>query len=417
MGEVGSSERWSVVDRARRRRRRIERFLARRPAARALLSMPRTAGFVVRTLLRRVRATNPGPPVPTLTPALVAQVALDEAILALAMAPTRFPRRGDYERLSTELRDARALFETHGWLDAPLTYHRRPPPLTDPAFDGGRALGVPYERMLFPSGFAPRPEEPGSQEWAEHAANRTAVATVLRHEGEPRPWVVAIHGFGMGFPFMDLVGLHAVKMHRRLGLNVVLPVLPLHGPRRVTRVSGEQFLSFDLISTLHGLTQAVWDIRRIISWLRAQDAPAIGIYGVSLGGYVASLVAGVEAELGGVIAGIPVADLPTLIHTHSPAHLRLRSTEHAIIGGNAEPVLKVVSPLEFEPNVRFEHRFIFAGLGDRLARPMQAHLLWRHWDEPRIEWYAGNHVGYLWSRQVGAFVVEALERAGLVDAA
>jgi hypothetical protein len=212
---------------------------------------------------------------------------------------------------------------------------------------------------------------------------------------------------------MDFVGLDTAKLHRELGLNVALPVLPLHGPRKATPVSGEQFLSFDLMNTVHGITQAVWDIRRLLSWIRAQGATSIGLYGVSLGAYVVALLAGIEEGLDAVVAGIPVVDFPALFHEHSPVHIRARSIEHRIMGGVAEDVFKVVSPMSFEPKVPHDRRFVFAGYGDRLAFPEQARLLWEHWSKPRISWYSGNHVGYLWSGQVEKFLSESLAASGL----
>ena len=170
-------------------------------------------------------------PTPAISPGLIAQVALDEAILGMAMGPNRFPRRADYERVGAELAAARALFTARGWLDDPASYHRDPPPLTDPSTARGWAVGTGYERLLFPSGWLPHEEEPGFERWERYASNATATATLLRHPGGPRPWVVAIHGLAMGYPAADFVGLDAKLLHRELGLNVIMPVLPLHGPR------------------------------------------------------------------------------------------------------------------------------------------------------------------------------------------
>jgi hypothetical protein len=33
-----------------------------------------------------------------------------------------------------------------------------------------------------------------------------------------------------------------------------------------------------------------------------------------------------------------------------------------------------------------------AGLGDRLAPPEQAELLWEHWDRCAFHWFPGNHI-------------------------
>jgi hypothetical protein len=390
----------------------VERTLARRAPTRALVAVPRTARFMGTTAGRSLGGGVRDLPVPAVSPALAAQVAIDETILALAMGPNRFPRRSDYERVGAELAHARLLFETQGWLDDPASYHRTPPPLTDPAIDRGWALGQRYERLLFPSEWTPRPDEPGAERWASYEPNRTAVATVLRHRDRPRPWVVAIHGFAMGYPFMDFVGLHALHLHRDLGLNVVMPVLPLHGPRKITRMSGEAFLSFDLINTIHGLTQSVWDIRRTLGWVQAQGSPTVALYGISLGAYVASLLTGLVDGIDTVVAGVPVVDLPKMFRSQSPHHVRLRAVEHEILDGNAEIVHRVVSPLSFAPRVAADRRFIFAGLGDRMAPPSQAHALWRHWERPETFWYGGNHVGYLWSKQVTTFLNGCLAPVG-----
>ena len=387
-------------------------FLNRRALVRATRAVPRTLHFVGNALWRGEVAESL--PAPHLSIGLAAQVAMDEALLAIAMAPNRFPLPGDYGRVADELAGAEALFRDRGWVDDPASYHREPPALTDTDLTTSRgwALGQGYDRVSWDSGFTPHEGEPGSERWLGFAPNATATAALLRHPDPTRPWVVGVHGFCMGYPFMDFPGLHAPRLHHDLGMNVALPALPLHGPRRVTRVSGEPFLSFELMNAVHGLTQAVWDLRRLIGWIRLQGGTSITLFGVSLGGYTASLLAGIEPGLDGVLAGIPVADFPGLFHDHSPRHIRVRSIEHRIMGGTAECVYRVVSPLCFDPLVPEDRRYIFAGYGDRLATPGQARRLAEHWGNPKVSWYAGNHVGYIWSRQVTEFVEASLAEAG-----
>ena len=40
--------------------------------------------------------------------------------------------------------------------------------------------------------------------------------------------------------------------------------------------SGDGFLSGHALDTVHAEAQAMWDIRRLVSWIRAQGAPAVG---------------------------------------------------------------------------------------------------------------------------------------------
>ena len=387
-------------------------FLNRRALVRVTKAVPRTLHFVGNTLWRGEVAESL--PAPHLSVGLAAQVAIDEALLAVAMAPNRFPLPGEYSRVADELAEAEEQFARAGWIDDPSTYHRTPPTLLsdEVTTSHGWALGQGYDRIDWESGFAPHEGEPGSDRWMEFEPNKTATAALLRHGDVTRPWVIAVHGFCMGYPFMDFPGLHAGRLHNDLGMNVAMPALPLHGPRRVTRISGEPFLSFELMNAVHGLTQAVWDIRRLITWLRAEGATSISLFGVSLGAYTVALLAGLEPGLDGVVAGIPVVDFPGLFHGHSPRHIRVRSIDHRIMGGTAERVFQVVSPLWFEPLVEPDRRYIFAGYGDRLATPQQAQRLADHWGGTPVSWYSGNHVGYLWSRQVTEFVEASLAEAG-----
>ena len=401
------------VDGAVARYRGLERSLARVPPVRMLKALPETGSFVGRTLLRRAAPDEhrvPGMPSTPLTPALVAQVAMDEAILLGFVGPDRFPRRADYERVGAEVVAAADLCRRRGWTADPRALHPSPPPLPEePQTSRGWAHGQSYERLVWESGWEPPEGSPGADRWRSYATNRLAGAWMLRHEDGPRPWVVCVHGFGMGYAFSDLPAFHALHLHRDLGVNVIGPTLPLHGRRKVSRMSGDELLGIDICNTVHGLSQAAWDIRRLIGWLRATQEPTgIGLFGISLGGYTVSLLAGLEPGLDAVIAGIPVIDFPTLFRTQSPAHVVARSIEHEILDGPAETITATVAPTSFEPLVPEEGRFIFAGLGDRMAHPRQAHELWEHWDRPKIHWYPGNHVGYLWSPGVWRFVHAAL---------
>src|SRR5579871_5470196 len=175
----------AMVTRARALYRSAEKSLARQAGARALLAAPRTVRFALRSLFGDASPGGEARSV-TPTPSLLAHVAMDETILAVAMAPNRFPRRAEYERVAAEVAEARELFSDRGWLADPASYHKDPPPLRGGVVTTrGWALGLPYERIHFESGFEARPEEPGAGRWAEVRPNQTAVATVLLSSGRP----------------------------------------------------------------------------------------------------------------------------------------------------------------------------------------------------------------------------------------
>src|SRR5438445_384163 len=109
-------------------------------------------------------------------------------------------------------------------------------------------------------------------------------------------------------------------------------------------------MSIDMLDAVHGLAQAAWDVRSPIRSTGAEggDAP-VGLYGLSLGGYVTALTASLEDGLACAIPGIPATDLPDLYRRHSPASVRRRAREHGAIGAEATAVHRVVSPLVLEP--------------------------------------------------------------------
>ena len=219
----------------------------------------------------------------------------------------------------------------------------------------------------------------------------------------------------MGFARID-VGLFK-RFHDASGLNVLMPVLPLHGPRRIGLHSGSGFLGMDVIDTLHAEAQAMWDMRRLLSWVQDQGAPAVGAFGISLGGYTTALFASIADGLACAVAGIPLTDITRLVERHGSTH-QVRYAMH--LGYDLERVsrvLSVVSPLVLEPKVPHPGRLIFGAVGDRLVTPDHVRDLWRHWQKPEIVWYQGSHCSFMSEPDVWSAVERTLRDSGLVPPA
>jgi hypothetical protein len=383
--------------------------LALRSSAAPLLLGARLAGRVGTT-------HDPALPARKSSLALASKIVLDEIFFASELASATIVARRDHPRVIGEIEDALAFYEQQGWLEDPSGFHLDPEPLTDVMLERVTRPRLSYLHLRAPSGYQPHPGEPGRQRWIGYQPTHTLHAWLLRHGGRPRPWLVCVPGYRMGLPLIDFTGFRARWLHQTLGVNVAIPVMPLHGPRRVGRRSGDGFFTGDFVDTVHAQTQAVWDVRRLIGWLREQGAPGVGVYGVSLGGYTAALVASLERELACVIAGIPAIDFVRLLRSHAPT-LVVRAAERAGFSfERTERLLRVVSPLALEPRLEHSRRFLYAGLVDRLASPDQAGDLWRHWGKPRTLWYHGGHVSFVWEPEIEALVSEALAVGGLLTA-
>jgi hypothetical protein len=363
---------------------------------------------------RRAQAETCGVPDAPWSLALASKIALDEIFYATELASLAVVPLREGRRVVDEMEQALDLFGQRGWLADPRRYHPKPPALGRAMLRPGRFPGLSYRHLCFESGYEPNPGEPGRERWQGYRANRSAHAWILQHRGRPRPWLVCIPGYRMGTPLVDFTAFRARWLHKTLGINVAIPVMPLHGPRRAGLRGGDGYFAGDFLDTLHALAQALWDVRRLVGWIQDEGAPAVGLYGISLGGYTTALVASFADDLDCAIAGIPATDFMRLVRAHVP-RVVLRGAEMVGLSvERLETLLSVVSPFSFRPRLARRRRFLYAGTRDRLAPPDHARDLWRHWDEPRIGWYSGGHVSFLCEPAVKSFLLEALRDAQML---
>lgn len=358
-----------------------------------------------------------GVPEPRMSFHMAARAAEDE-LSTCGIVLTTWPLSvgGRAARIGRELDEALALFGERGWISAPRGYHREPPPLEKIKGGALRHKEEGFRHLTFESGYEPWPEEPGRDRWLSYERNRTAHAWTLRHPGGPRPWVVCVHGIRMGSPRLDIALFQPDYLYRELGLNLAFPVLPIHGPRRIGPVSGDRILAGDVMDTLHAGAQTIWDIRRLVSWLRlpGQDAPAVGALGYSLGGYAAALLAGFEPDLDCVIVGNPAVD-PSHLFWRDALSLATRYLKtEGVTEERMDALIQTVSPLAFDPLVAHDRRAIFAGVADRVVPPVEASTLWEHWNRPRLTWYQGSHRGFLRTTEGRIVLEDTLRTAGML---
>jgi dipeptidyl aminopeptidase/acylaminoacyl peptidase len=119
-------------------------------------------------------------------------------------------------------------------------------------------------------------------------------------------------------------------------------------------------------------------LRRLIGWLRQERATQIGLYGISLGGYTCSVLAGLEDGLECVIAGVPSSDV---LHTGAYLASSIERRVPAAAGMDIQrdrKLLSVVSPFSFEPRISHERRFIYAATADQFVPIEQISALWHY---------------------------------------
>jgi hypothetical protein len=360
--------------------------------------------------------SSPDVPEPLMSPGFAVRAATDEISMCgivlttwpLAVGPVA-------ARIRREVTEAFPLFEERGWLSEPATYHREPPPLQEPGIRSMSYRGKNIECLTFDSLYEPRLEEPGRDRWLARRNDPTAYAWVLRHPGEARPWLVCVHGIRVGTLSRNLALFRPEYLHEELGLNVLMPVLPTHGPRRTGPIGGARTLSGDVMDSLHTGEQAMWDLRRLVSWLRrSEGAPSIGALGHSLGGYAVALLASLEGDVDCAVAGNPAVDPAGLFWDNAPAAAIHALRAEGIRKNMLEGLMRPISPLALRPLIPQDRRAIFAGVIDRVVPPAEAASLWRHWEKPRIGWYQGSHGRVLRAPEARGVLENTLHAAGML---
>jgi pimeloyl-ACP methyl ester carboxylesterase len=339
---------------------------------------------------------------------LTAAAAADELLLA-TFRQLRAPTSD--EGIASTLEEAAELvayLDRNGLLAAPEKFHRTP----TPAVMESRMRRVGRTRFghaTYPSPYSPDADVPGATRFARDTDNHVVHAWMLRQTVRA-PWVVCLHGAGMGDPLADMFAFRAAHLHS-CGFNVAIPVLPHHGPRGAGRFE-VAFPTDDPAVNLHAAAQAIADVRALLSHITLCEEPAM-LYGISLGAYIAAAVAALEPTLAGVIVGVPVVDISDLMRTHAPSRFlhHPRFDDFCTIAQQLETITSALGLPA--PAQHLRTRSIWAGRADRLVRPRQVRRLIAHWGDPEVCWYAGGHMGFLAARSVQRHISHALVDAGV----
>lgn len=279
-----------------------------------------------------------------------------------------------------------------------------------------RTFAVPRDAVVtdlsFESGFDP--VNPALRdEYHVDVANRTVHARWWHHADGPRPTIVCIHGFQAGQHLLNTV-LFDIPWLFAQGLDVVQFVLPHHGAR-ATAIDGWHYLGLDIGRTAEAVAHSVWDVRTVVSHLLSQGVPRVGVAGVSLGGYVAALLPGLDDRLDFAIPVSPatsMADLFRDLGLISPILPRMLSR----VGWQVEDMrrhMAVHTPLAHTPKVASERMLVVGAVRDGITRPYQQHLLWQHWGEPEMFWHSGGHQLHLNRRDYRGVLRDFLARIGV----
>lgn len=237
-----------------------------------------------------------------------------------------------------------------------------------------------------------------------------------RHDAPPKATVIALHGFTMGNPRLDAFIMMAAQWYRH-DLDVMLVTLPFHGARSpcTARYSGELFGSWRVDRLNESVRQSVHDVDMVMRWAARERGAPVGIVGLSLGGYIASIVASVRPSPAFVIPIAPPGSLASLPSQLFALSRHQRMADAPLSCAELDAAYRVHSPLSYSLAIPKERVLIVAGRGDCIVPPEQVSTLWHHWGKPAIHWYSGGHVAPFRRQEILAAALAHLEALGLMQ--
>lgn len=193
--------------------------------------------------------------------------------------------------------------------------------------------------------------------------------------------------------------------------------------RPVPHVPEGELLSGNVPQMIAGIHQCVLDVRRGIDWLSQRpdiDPQRLGITGISIGGIIGPLVAGVDPRLKYVVpidGGGDVADLvwsSPFLKGFKPELLRRGYTRESLKTAlvNIEPTAWLETR-NFDPH----NALMFNGRYDVFVKPDQARLLSKALGGAPIAWLNTGHYGLAFSmKRLNATGIDFLKSRFFADA-
>jgi pimeloyl-ACP methyl ester carboxylesterase len=211
--------------------------------------------------------------------------------------------------------------------------------------------------------------------------------------GMKSPAMILLHSL---FSASEVGYVHWASVLNRLGWTAIFYDLPYHFRRRPQGTwSGELVFGGNLIRSAEAIRQAVAETRMVVRMARAAGAPKVGLWGMSLGGWVASLTLCHEPDLACGWLVQPIPDVATAIWDSPGGWVIRRQMEaRGLSRKQAARMLPMVCPSFGKPKVRPEKILVVGGKHDRIARPEQLRELTHKWGGAHYREVGQGHIGY-----------------------
>ncbi|HOO55212.1 MAG TPA: alpha/beta hydrolase family protein [bacterium] len=211
--------------------------------------------------------------------------------------------------------------------------------------------------------------------------------------GDAAPCAIVVHGWREAGAFEFYHYLLGMVL-ARYGVNSFFINQPYHGVRKPAGTQdGDMMLCADMEQTIRAFRQSVCDTRALISWVTKNYKGDTGIIGLSLGGFISSLVSCVDDRIKFLITVISGGDLETGMENSIVGTTLTKQLESTgITEEKARANWKVICPISYKSKLPVKAIKIIAGKFDLLIPPENTMNFWEKWKKPAIKWMSSGHI-------------------------
>ena len=261
------------------------------------------------------------------------------------------------------------------------------------------------QRLLQNLDFSPAKMNPAAIEFAgpsnfrfasprptAHAVNNVVHGRLYRCDDRWRqkPVILLLHGWNDRLNHHFYFPRHARQLNQ-MGLSAATLQLPWQFDRRPPELGAwGNFLCADVLHTVEATLQAMAEIRAFIDWLTEQACPFVGIWGVSLGAWLAGLTLCHDSRIGAAVLTVPVARLDRLIEEAAFCETIRCALQDRHID------LHKLNLVSNHPVIARENILLVEAEHDLFVARENVEDLWRAWDKPEIWRFRSGHISVLW---------------------
>ena len=220
-----------------------------------------------------------------------------------------------------------------------------------------------------------------------------------------RPSVILLHGWNSEFQYRWQFPRLAARL-ARAGVNTAMFELPYHGRRRPRAPDAIQdFISYDLPQMLEAVRQSLVDTQALANWLSLQGSPSIGLWGISLGAWLAGLLICTPEGKARVKPGFAVLLTPIARVDQAIEDLAFCASIRHSLRLASSVRLEPLNLASHAPTIPRENTLIVASQHDLFAPLSSVEDLWRAWGKPEIWRLPQGHISVLLSRRTMRSIV------------